>query len=50
MRIYINRIVNRITFKKQKWIVIEISMPQIMKLFVSSENRIAKDKNGEKLP
>ena len=25
-------------------------MPQIMKLFVSSENRIAKDKNGEKLP
>lgn len=50
MRININRIVNRITFKKQKWIVIEISMPQIMKLSVSSENKIAKDNNGEKFP
>ena len=39
IRIYVNRIENRITFK--------IRTPETMKLLWSTENKITKDKNGE---
>ena len=48
--IYVNEIVNRITFKIKTWLYLEILMLEIMKLLGSNESKITKDKNDENGP
>ena len=50
IRIYINKIENRITFKIKDGYYLELLTPETMKLLGSAENKITKDKNGEKVP
>ena len=47
IRIYINKIENRITFKIKNGYYLELLTPETMKLLGSTENKITKDKNGE---
>ena len=46
IRIYVNRIENRITFKIKNRCYLELLTPEIMKLIGSDECKITKDKNG----
>ena len=46
IRIYVNRIENRITFKIKTGYYLELLTPERMKLLRSTENKITKDKNG----
>ena len=48
--IYVNEIVNRITFKIKTWLYLEILMLETMKLLGSNESKITKDKNDENGP
>ena len=48
--IYVNEIVNRITFKIKTWLYLEILMLETMKLLRSNESKITKDKNDENGP
>ena len=48
--IYVNEIVNRITFKIKTWLYLEILMLETMKLLGSNESKITKDKNDENRP
>ena len=50
IRMYINRIENRITFKIKNGYYLELLTPETMKLLGSTESKITKDKNGEDLP
>ena len=50
IRIYVNRIENRITFKIKNGYYLELLTPETMKLLGSTENKINKDKNGENVP
>ena len=50
IRMYINRIENRITFKIKNGYYLELLTPQTMKLLGSTESKISKDKNGENVP
>ena len=50
IRIYINKIENRNTFKIKSGHYLELLTPETMKLFRSAESRITKDKNGENVP
>ena len=50
IRMYINRIENRITFKIKNGYYLELLTPEIMKLLGSTESKITKDKNGENVP
>ena len=50
IRIYINKIENRITFKIKNGHYLEILTPETMKLLGSTESKITKDKNGENVP
>ena len=50
IRIYINKIENRITFKIKSGYYLELLTPEAMKLLGSAENKINKDKNGENVP
>ena len=50
IRIYINRIENKITFKIKNGYYLELLTPETMKLLGSTESKITKDKNGENLP
>ena len=47
IRIYVNKIENRITFKIENGYYLELLTPETMKLLGSSES---KDKNGENVP
>ena len=47
IRMYINRIENRITFKIKNGYYLELLTPETMKLLGSSESKITNDKNGE---
>ena len=47
IRIYVNKIENRVTFKIKKGYSLELLTPKTMKLLGSIENKITKDKNGE---
>ena len=49
IRMYINRIENRITFKIKSGYYLELLTPETMKLLGSTESKITKDKNGEKV-
>ena len=50
IRMYVNRIENRITFKIKSGYYLELLAPETMKLLGSAESKITKDKNGEKVP
>ena len=50
VRMYINRIENRITFKIKNGYYLELLTPETMKLLGSTESKISKDKNGAKVP
>ena len=50
IRIYVNRIENRITFKIKNGYYLELLTPEKMKLLGSIESKITKDKNGENVP
>ena len=50
IRMYINRIENRITFKIKDGYYLELLTPETMKLLGSTESKITKNKNGENVP
>ena len=50
IRIYVNRIENRSTFKIKSGYYLELLTPETMKLLGSAESEITKDKNGENVP
>ena len=50
IRIYVNRIENRITFKVKSGYYLEPLTPETMKLLGSTESKITKNKNGENVP
>ena len=49
MKIYVNKIENRITFKINNGYSLELLTAEAMKLLWSTENKITKDKNGENM-
>ena len=50
IQIYVNKIINRITFKIKKGYIFELLTKETMKLVGSTKNKITKDKNGENVP
>ena len=50
IRIYVNKIQNRITFKIKSGYYLEPVTPETMKLLGSSKSKITKDENGEDMP
>ena len=50
IRIYVNKIENRITFKIKAGYYLELLTPEIMKLLGSTKSQITKDENGENVP
>ena len=50
IRIYVNQIEKRITFKIKNEYYLELLTPETMKLFGSTESEITKDKNGKNVP
>ena len=50
IRIYVNKIENRITFKIKNGCYLELLTPETMKLLGSANSKITKDKNGENVP
>ena len=50
IRIYVNKIENRITFKIKSGYHFELLTPETMKLLGGTESKITKDKNGENVP
>ena len=50
VKIYINKIENRITFKIKNGYSLELLTKETIKLLGSTENKITKDKNGENVP
>ena len=50
VRIYVNKIENRITFKIKTGYSLELLTSETMKLLGSTENKITKDKNSETVP
>ena len=50
IRIYVNKIENRITFKVKSGYYLELLTPETMKLLGSAESKITKNENGENVP
>ena len=50
IKIYVNKIENRITFKIKNGYCLELLTPETMKLLGSTESKITKGKNGENVP
>ena len=50
IRIYINKIENRITFKMKTGYSLELFTPETMKLLGSTKNNITENENGENVP
>ena len=50
LRMYVNKIEIRITFKTKIGYYLELLTPETMKLLGSPENEITKDKNDENVP
>ena len=50
IRIYVNKIENRITLKIKNGYYLEFLTPETMKLLGRTESKITKDKNGENVP
>ena len=50
IRIYLNKIENRITFKIKNGYYLELLTPETMKLHESTESKITRYENGENVP
>ena len=50
VKIYVNKIENRITFRTKVEYSLELLTPETMKLLGSTKNKITKDRNGENVP
>ena len=50
IRIYVNKIENRITFKIKTGYYLELLTPEMMKLLGSTKSKITKNENGENVP
>ena len=50
IKIYVNKIENRVTFKIKKGYYLELLTPETMKLLGSTKGKITKDKSGENVP
>ena len=50
IRIFVNKIENRITFKIKSGYYLELLTPETMKLLGSTEKKTTKDKNGKNMP
>ena len=50
MKIYVNKIENRITFKIKRGYYIELLMLETIKLLERNKSKITEDKNGENVP
>ena len=50
IKIYVNKIENRVTVKIKNGYYLEILTPETMKLLGSTESKITKDKNSENVP
>ena len=50
IRIYINKIENRITSKIKTGYCLELLTPETMKLLGSNKSKITKNKNGKNVP
>ena len=50
VKIYVNKIENRITFEIKNGYSLELLTPETMKLVGSTKNKITKEKNGENVP
>ena len=50
IKIYINKIENKVTFKIKTGFYLELLTPEIMKLLGSTKTKIAKDENGQNVP
>ena len=50
VKMYINKVENRITFKIKNGYSLKLLAKETMKLLGSSKNKITKDKNGENVP
>ena len=50
IKIYVNKIKNRSTFKIKNGYYFELLTPETMKLLGSTKSKISKDKNGANVP
>ena len=50
IRVYVNKIENRMTFKVKTGYYLELLTPETMKLLGSNKSEITKDENGENVP
>ena len=50
VKIYVNKIENRITFRLKNGHSLELLTPETMKLLRRTDNEITKDKKGENVP
>ena len=50
IRIYVNKIGNRIAYKTKTGYYLELLMSEMMKLLGSTKNKISMDENGENVP
>ena len=50
MRIYVNKIENRIPFKIKTGYYLDFLKPETMKLLGSTKSKITKDEKGENVP
>ena len=50
IKIYVNKIENRVTFEIKDGYYLELLTPETMKLLGSAESKITKEKNGENVP
>ena len=50
IRIYVNKLENRTTFRIKARYYLELSTSETITLFGSTESKIFKDKNGENVP
>ena len=50
LKVYVNRIENRITFQSKNGYSLELLTSERMKLLGSTDSKMSKDKNGENVP
>ena len=50
IRVYINKIENRITFQIKTWIYLKLSTPKTIKLLGSTKSKTTKNENGKNVP
>ena len=50
IKIYVNKMEYRTTFKIKTWYYLKLLVPETMKLLGSTKSKITKDKNGENVP